>query len=240
MSVGSNTVVGGGVVVHGRVHGAQDITIHGRVDGRVELAATLVVGTNAVLKADLQVKRVIVFGVVVGTIHAEEAVDLRAGARVVGDVYAPHLLMEDGALFKGNVATPDMAPRIPRPASQPPVTPRAPSAPPPSGGRPQPRVMPRQDVQPVELAPSLPPGESAVPPRGRTAPPPPPQAPAAEPRPAAPTRKRVGVVRGRGAAETAPPPARALSAPPSPEDAPPAPRPLPGRGSGARVQVKRR
>ncbi len=244
MSVGSNTaggntVVGSAVVVNGRVHGATDITIHGRVEGRVELAATLIVGTAAVLKADLQVKRVIVFGTVVGTIHASEAVDLRAGARVVGDVIAPQLLMEDGALYKGNVYTPDMAPKIARPASNPPPPAkeisRAPVA-----GRPQPRVLPRPATTPPELAPSLPPVVDAplvAAPRARTAPP-----PVDEPRPAVSrARRRVGQVRPRpqDAAPTSAPPATASPELPA-AGAPPTPRPLPGRGSGARVQVKRR
>jgi cytoskeletal protein CcmA (bactofilin family) len=161
-----DTVVSGEVAVRGHVHGNRDVTINGRLDGTVELGATLTVGPDAVVKADLRVQRADIHGVVVGTVVATEEIVLRASARVVGELYAAGVVMEDGARFKGHVRELQEAP------------PKASSQPPPAG---QPNVASRP---PARVAPSPDPSLPPLPPR-------PPSRPApirrTEPPPAPPT-----------------------------------------------------
>lgn len=99
----AHTVVGSSVVISGNVAGDGDVTVNGRLDGSVELMATLTVGPAALVKADLNVARAVIAGVVVGNITAKDGVELLAGARVVGDVITPRFSMQDGALFRGAV-----------------------------------------------------------------------------------------------------------------------------------------
>ena len=225
MAAVGGTVVGSQVLVSGNVHGSSDVTINGRLDGRVDLTATLTVGPAALVKADLVVSRAVVLGCVVGNIHARETVELRAGSRVVGDIVTPQLVMEDGALFRGNVLTPDMVVARPVVEQVVPVT-REKSTPP--RARPMPKPVSVRKTQPPPMAPMV------------TAPPPPPPPP---PEPEA-------VVDEAEEEEAPPPPVKqprkkatapkAPAAPPPPPAEAPRPRALPGRDSGARVQVRRR
>jgi cytoskeletal protein CcmA (bactofilin family) len=230
MVVGSATVMGSQVLVSGNVHGTTDVTINGRLDGRVDLSATLTVGPAAVVRADLHVVRAVVMGAVVGSIHAREVVELRAGCRVMGDIVAPQLVMEDGALFRGNVLTPDMvAARPVEHVVAPTVPQREQSRPPPM--RPMPKPVSVRKTQPPPMAALV----NAPPPVVVQEPPPEAVEPEelVEEKPAAPARTRKR-------ASTPSAPSRPPAPPSPPPGQPPAPRALPGRDSGARVQVKRR
>ncbi|MBI5495997.1 MAG: polymer-forming cytoskeletal protein [Deltaproteobacteria bacterium] len=234
-------LVGHGLVVQGQVAGKADVTVDGRLEGRVDLAGTLTVGPSALVRAELHVRRAVVQGVVLGTVFASEAVELLHGCRVVGDLVTPEVVMEDGALFRGNVLTPEMAaarpPPTPEPAPPPPAPARVESRPP----TPQPRPSTRPPSRSRPPAPATPPAPVAPSPAPTpvvVAPPVPvverPAAPQPTERPAAPRERRK---RAAPAEPTpAPAPARpALSLPPS---EPPQARPLPGRGTA--VSVRRR
>jgi cytoskeletal protein CcmA (bactofilin family) len=62
----------------------------------------LTVGASGVLNADVEAGEVIVMGAVEGTIRAQRRLELRKGARVVGDIAAPILMIEEGVHFHGN------------------------------------------------------------------------------------------------------------------------------------------
>ncbi len=99
---GSGTVIGEGAHIDGsiRVNGAL------RVDGEVEGGAVittenLTVGAKGQIKADLAVRQAVISGTVNGKIRARERVELLAGAKVRGDVYAQSFKIEDGVYFHG-------------------------------------------------------------------------------------------------------------------------------------------
>jgi cytoskeletal protein CcmA (bactofilin family) len=97
------TVVGPSVRVQGNLSGDEDLHVLGRVDGRIELQRTLVVSNTGIVKAEVTVKNAIVSGVVVGNIHASESVEITRDGRMVGDIYAPRVIIVDGASFRGTV-----------------------------------------------------------------------------------------------------------------------------------------
>jgi cytoskeletal protein CcmA (bactofilin family) len=49
----------------------------------------------------ISVSSLIVYGTVVGTVHAKDKVDLLSGAEVRGDITAARLRIADGVLFEG-------------------------------------------------------------------------------------------------------------------------------------------
>ncbi len=76
----------------------------GILEGTVTLTESrLTVGPNARIKADLQVRDLIVFGVVDGNINATGRMELRQSAVVNGDVVASRLSIEENATIKGRV-----------------------------------------------------------------------------------------------------------------------------------------
>ncbi|HEV8438870.1 MAG TPA: polymer-forming cytoskeletal protein [Methylomirabilota bacterium] len=77
------------------------LLVNGKLKGQMESAGTLIVGTSAAVQAGIQARVVIVRGEIVGDIVATERIELKAGARVFGDLETPILLVEEGALIEG-------------------------------------------------------------------------------------------------------------------------------------------
>ncbi len=97
------TVVGPGIRISGRVTGEEDLHVEGRIDGAIQLSDTLFVAPGGIVAAEVDAHNVVVSGVVVGNVTARDCVTLHAGAKLVGDITAPRLVIADGAAFKGNV-----------------------------------------------------------------------------------------------------------------------------------------
>jgi hypothetical protein len=55
------------------------------------------------VQADVDVKILVISGVLVGTVRASESVRLTDKARVVGDIHTPRLVMEAGAAYRGRI-----------------------------------------------------------------------------------------------------------------------------------------
>lgn len=98
------TLIGPGIFVRGRVSGEEDLHIEGRLEGSVVLTETVYVATGGIVVATVQARDIVVSGVVVGNVTAEDSVTLNAGAKLVGDITAPRVIVADGAIFAGNVA----------------------------------------------------------------------------------------------------------------------------------------
>ncbi len=98
------TLIGPGIHVRGRVSGEEDLHIEGRLEGSIELTETVYVATGGVVIATVQARDVVISGVVVGNVTADDSVTLNAGAKLMGDITAPRIIVADGAAFSGNVA----------------------------------------------------------------------------------------------------------------------------------------
>ena len=103
------TIIGESVRIQGNLSGDEDLHVLGRVDGRIDLQRTLVVAPSGIVKAEVNVKNAIVSGVVVGNIHANESVEITREGRMVGDIFAPRVIIVDGASFRGTVDMGDIA-----------------------------------------------------------------------------------------------------------------------------------
>lgn len=98
------TLIGPGIHVRGRVSGEEDLHIEGHLEGSIELTETVYVATGGIVVATVQARDVVISGVVVGNVTADDSVTLNAGAKLVGDITAPRIIVADGASFSGNVA----------------------------------------------------------------------------------------------------------------------------------------
>lgn len=101
---GGRAAIGRSITIRGEVTGDEDLLIEGRVDGSVDLKQHAVtVGSGGQVKAGINGRIVTVEGTVEGDLVAVEQVVLRSSARVVGDITAPRVVLEDGATFRGGV-----------------------------------------------------------------------------------------------------------------------------------------
>ena len=94
--LGEDTVFSGTLSFNGVVR------IDGKMDGEVNTDDTLIVGENGVLEADINAGTVICRGKIKGTIQASKRIEIHTNSEVVGNISAPALLVENGAIFDGN------------------------------------------------------------------------------------------------------------------------------------------
>lgn len=100
----NQTVLGRSMVLHGDLTGKEDLLIEGQVEGSVNLPEHCVtVGGSGEVKAEIQARHVIILGAVTGNIAAGERIEIRKTGRVVGDLVAAGIAIEDGAYFKGSI-----------------------------------------------------------------------------------------------------------------------------------------
>lgn len=100
----NRTVLGPSVTLRGELAGDEDLAIEGQFDGKIQLRDhCLTVGAQGQVKAEIQASRVIVQGAVTGNITARDRIEIRKTGRVLGDLLAPGISIEDGAYFKGSI-----------------------------------------------------------------------------------------------------------------------------------------
>ncbi len=96
--------IGQSIVFKGELSGDEDLEIEGNVDGNVDLANhQLTVGPNGRLKAEISAKSIIVIGQVIGNLTATERIEIQATGVVEGDLKAPRLNVQEGAVLNGSI-----------------------------------------------------------------------------------------------------------------------------------------
>jgi cytoskeletal protein CcmA (bactofilin family) len=99
--------VGQSIVFKGTLSGNEDLEIEGQVEGDVDLSDhQLTIGASAQIKAEVKAKSILVIGRVTGNLIASERVEIQATGVVEGDIKAPRLLVQEGAVLSGRI---DMA-----------------------------------------------------------------------------------------------------------------------------------
>ena len=103
MSTTAPCNIGPRISVRGNLAGEEDLVIEGHVEGSIHLTGHLAVAQSAVVAEDIEVDSIDVYGQVDGDIVAQTTITLHEGARVVGNLRAPRVVIADGAQFKGTV-----------------------------------------------------------------------------------------------------------------------------------------
>ena len=79
-----------------------ELELHGRLEGTIESeGGALTVGEQALIKAEIKVNDVLIYGKVQGNIYATGRIELRGKAEVYGDLHSNRLAMDDGVIFVG-------------------------------------------------------------------------------------------------------------------------------------------
>lgn len=97
----ANTVIGVNSSFRGTLMVAGTLRIDGEFEGDILNCERLEVGEHGVMRADVEVKEAIVLGRVHGNIRALGSIEMKAGARIDGDVAALTVAMEQGVRFTG-------------------------------------------------------------------------------------------------------------------------------------------
>jgi len=96
--------LGSSLQIKGQITGTEDLQIDGKVDGPISLRGhELTVGPTAQLTSEIHAREVVVYGKVVGNLHARDRVDVKGDGSVIGDISTARISIEDGAQFKGRI-----------------------------------------------------------------------------------------------------------------------------------------
>ena len=80
----------------------ETLRVQGKFKGTIDASGALIVDKEAEVNADrIAVSSLVVYGTVIGNVHAQDKVDMMSGATVKGDVTAARLRIADGVLFEG-------------------------------------------------------------------------------------------------------------------------------------------
>jgi cytoskeletal protein CcmA (bactofilin family) len=96
------TLLGQDARIDGHLDFGGTLRLDGKLDGTLTgRNGTLIVGEKAVLKADITVKNAVVMGTVTGSVEALEKIELYPPAKIDGDITAPKITIESGAVLNG-------------------------------------------------------------------------------------------------------------------------------------------
>jgi cytoskeletal protein CcmA (bactofilin family) len=99
-----HTILGRTVVAQGQLSANEDLLIEGQFQGNITLEDhCLTVGPEGHLKAEIRARQVVVQGSVTGNVTAREKVEIRRTGRLMGDLVAATVAIEEGAYFKGSI-----------------------------------------------------------------------------------------------------------------------------------------
>ncbi len=118
-------MIGPSIHIKGTVSGGEDLLIQGKVEGTIDLGDHEVsVGQSGKVTADIKAKIVKIEGEVAGDVSGSEKVVIAKSGRVRGNIVAPRVTLEDGAIFKGSIdmdpgdtGTVQAAPKVEKPAA---------------------------------------------------------------------------------------------------------------------------
>jgi cytoskeletal protein CcmA (bactofilin family) len=97
-----NAFLGKDTEFEGKLSFSGAVRIDGSFKGEILTEGTLVVGETANLEADVQASHIIVSGEVRGNIAAENRIEVHAPGKIVGNIEAPIITIDEGVVFEGN------------------------------------------------------------------------------------------------------------------------------------------
>ncbi len=219
----SEAIIGQGTFIRGNLRGDGDLNVAGRIEGAIEVRGEVVFEGTSIIQAEVTADRIVVRGALAGDLHAQDSIVLEEGCRVAGDLQAPRIRIDQGALYRGRIEMGE----APAPAPARKTVQQA---------RPAPQAVQRPAPAPARVAPERP---APAPRPARVAKPADPPPPEPEAKPAPPPAASIPRV-GRVRPAPAPEPARAEAAPSATSDDQPPPPVVPALKKKSKGAVRKR
>ena len=101
--------IGASIRIRGDVTGDENLIIQGHVEGTIKVQGhNVTISKTGKVKANIEANQIIVEGELQGDMLGDEKVIIRDTGNVHGNIIAPRVTLEDGAMFKGSI---EMEPR---------------------------------------------------------------------------------------------------------------------------------
>lgn len=95
------SLLGKGAELTGEITFTNGLRVNGSIKGKVKSDAILDVGPEGKVDAEVNIRKITVRGEFRGIIHAQDRVVIHKDGKVFGDIFAPCLIIEAGAIFEG-------------------------------------------------------------------------------------------------------------------------------------------
>ncbi|MBI4801041.1 MAG: polymer-forming cytoskeletal protein [Elusimicrobia bacterium] len=103
----SDTIIGQDAYFQGTLTAKGSLRIDGRIDGSIVDAKLVTVGKTGKIKGDVSCDICTLSGEVKGNVSALDHIEVLAGSKIDGDMRAPRIIIEEGAMFNGNCSMTD-------------------------------------------------------------------------------------------------------------------------------------
>ena len=90
-----------GVSIEGDIQGAENAQIEGHLKGSIRLDGDIIIGSGAVVEADVEANNIIIKGMVIGNVTAREHLEIQSTGKMTGDITARSIDFKDGSSFEG-------------------------------------------------------------------------------------------------------------------------------------------
>jgi cytoskeletal protein CcmA (bactofilin family) len=91
-----------GVSIEGTVDfGDAVVRLEGHLQGKMIGRGTLVIGEKGLLQGELQVGKLVLAGRMEGKVNVAEWARIVSTGKLLGTIYAPQLIIEEGGIFEG-------------------------------------------------------------------------------------------------------------------------------------------
>jgi len=106
------TFLGSKAVFKGLLDFKNTLCIDGEFEGKLTTCDKLIVAEEGVVQADIEAGTVICKGKIRGNIIASQKVEIHSTGKILGDVHAPAIMIELGAVMLGRVVCPNISEMI--------------------------------------------------------------------------------------------------------------------------------
>ena len=97
------SVIASGMKIVGDIESTGVVKIEGIVEGAVRGARQLLLGRQGTVHGDIRAHEVVIGGTVIGTIVAEERIEIQGTSRVQGDIHTKSIVVLEGGVINGTV-----------------------------------------------------------------------------------------------------------------------------------------
>lgn len=94
--------LGRGTAFEGKLSFEGAVRIDGHFVGEIITEGLLIIGQSARIESDIQVSQIIISGEVHGNITAKKRIEIHPPGKVIGNIRAPVVVIEEGVVFDGN------------------------------------------------------------------------------------------------------------------------------------------
>jgi len=97
-----NAFFGNDTDFEGKLSFSGAVRIDGSFKGEISTKGTLIVGETADIEANIHASKIIVSGKVRGSVVAEKKIEAHAPGKIIGNIQAPTITIDEGFVFEGN------------------------------------------------------------------------------------------------------------------------------------------